>query len=240
LTYRFVDCRWELGQPDRGRELYLEGHIPGAAFLDVERELSAPPGGPDGGRHPLPRGEDFARAAGAAGIGPGVFVVAYDQGMTGGAARLWWLLRHFGHEDVAVLGGGIDSWLGPLRSGEEQMEAAEFVPHVRDDDTISAEELERRLGEEGLTVVDARAPERFRGEVEPIDAVAGHIPGAVNIPYAEAFERPAPDGDVVVYCGSGITAAVDVLALEHAGVHARLYPGSWSEWSSRGLPVERA
>jgi thiosulfate/3-mercaptopyruvate sulfurtransferase len=166
-------------------------------------------------------------------------VVAYDQEMTGGAARLWWLLRHFGHDEAAVLGGGIRSWLGPLRSGEEDVEVAEFVPRVREDDTIGADELERRLGEEGLTLVDARAPERFRGDVEPIDPVAGHIPGAVNIPYAEAFERSAPDGDVVVYCGSGITATVDILALGNAGVRARLYPGSWSEWSSRGLPVER-
>jgi thiosulfate/3-mercaptopyruvate sulfurtransferase len=239
VRYQFVDCRWELGRPERGRELYLGGHIPGASFLDVEQDLSAPPGGPDGGRHPLPASEDFARAAGAAGIGTGVFVVAHDQGMTGGAARLWWLLRHFGHEDAAVLGGGIGSWLGPLRSGEEWVEPAEFVPRVRDDDTIGADELERRLGEKGLTVVDARVAERFRGEVEPIDPVAGHIPGAVNIPYAEAFERSAPDGDVVVYCGSGITASVAILALENAGVRARLYPGSWSEWSSRGLPVER-
>jgi thiosulfate/3-mercaptopyruvate sulfurtransferase len=237
VRYLFVDCRWELGRPERGREIYLEGHIPGASFLDVERDLSAPPGGADGGRHPLPRAEDFASAAGAAGIGPGVFVVAYDQGMTGGAARLWWLLRHFGHEDVAVLEGGIGVWMGPLRSGEEKIEPAEFVPSVRDDDTIDAEELERRAGE--LTVVDARVPERFRGDVEPIDPVAGHIPGAVNVPYPEAFELAAPAGDVIVYCGSGVTACVDILAFERAGVNAKLYPGSWSEWSSRGLPVER-
>ena len=135
MRYQLVDCRWELGSPDRGRELYLQGHVPGASFLDVERELSAPPATP-GGRHPLPAEEDFARAAGAAGIGPGVFVVAYDQGMNGGAARLWWLLRHFGHEDVAVLYGGMGAWLGPLRSGEEEIEAARFEPRVRAGDTI--------------------------------------------------------------------------------------------------------
>jgi thiosulfate/3-mercaptopyruvate sulfurtransferase len=243
LIYRFVDCRWELGQPNRGRELYLEQHIPGASFLGVERDLSAPPGGQDGGRHPLPAADDFARAAGQAGIGAGVFVVAYDQGMNGGAARLWWLLRHFGHDDVAVLAGGIDGWLGPLRSGKEDIESAQFAARERADDTIDAEELERRLGEPGLVILDARVPERFRGEVEPVDPVAGHIPGARNLPYTQAPSIPndlrGTEDEVVVYCGSGITAAVDVLALERAGVHARLYPGSWSEWSTRGLPVER-
>jgi thiosulfate/3-mercaptopyruvate sulfurtransferase len=243
LRYQFVDCRWELGQPERGRELYLASHIPGASFLDVEGELSAPPRGADGGRHPLPAADDFARAAGRAGIGSGVFVIAYDQGMTGGAARLWWLLRHFGHDDVAVLDGGIESWLGPLRSGEEAIVSVEFAARPRADDLISAEGLEAELGRSDLLVVDARAPERYRGEHEPIDPVAGHIPGARNLPYANAGSVPddlvSTEDEIVVYCGSGVTACVDILALERAGVHAKLYPGSWSEWSSRGLPVER-
>jgi thiosulfate/3-mercaptopyruvate sulfurtransferase len=244
VTFQFVDCRWELGRPERGRELYLEGHIPGASFLDVERELSVlqPPGTP-GGRHPLPCADEFARAAGRAGIGSGVFVVAYDQGMTGGAARLWWLLRHFGHEDVAVLDGGIEAWLGPVIAGEEEIEAAEFTPRPREDDTIDAAELEARLGDGGLVVVDARAAERFRGEVEPIDPVAGHIPGAQNLPYAH--RDPLPEevliaNELVVYCGSGITACVDLLRLARAGRDdAKLYAGSWSDWSSRSLPAER-
>ena len=164
MKYQVVDCRWELGRPGRGRELYLEGHVPGATFLDVEVDLSAPPASP-GGRHPLPEPGDFARAAGAAGIGPGVFVVAYDQGMNGGAARLWWLLRHFGHEEVAVLAGGIQSWAGPLRGGEEAVEPLEFTPRPRGDDTIDADDLARRLGDDGLVVVDSRVPERYRGEV---------------------------------------------------------------------------
>ena len=241
MRYQFVDCRWQLGHPERGRELYLEGHIPGASFLDVERELSALPGGADGGRHPLPAAEDFARAVGAAGIGPDVFVVAYDEGMTGGAARLWWLLRHFGHDDVAVLAGGIASWAGPLRSGEEEIEAAEFAPRPREDDTVTAEELGAAIGAGRLVLLDARAPERYRGDVEPIDPVAGHIPGARNLPYVDVSvpdDLVGTEDEVVVYCGSGITACVDVLALERAGVSAKLYPGSWSEWSSRGLPVE--
>jgi thiosulfate/3-mercaptopyruvate sulfurtransferase len=239
VTYRFVDCRWELGNPGRGRELYLEGHIPGASFLDVERDLSAPPATP-GGRHPLPAVEDFARAAGAAGIGEGVFVVAYDQGMNGGAARLWWLLRHVGHEDVAVLDGGIGAWLGPVRAGEEEIEPTELVPHVREGDTIEAQELQARLDDPGLTVVDARLPERYRGEVEPIDPVAGRIPGAVNAPFPEELPAGLADADeIAAYCGSGITAAVVLLRLAQAGRDdARLYPGSWSDWCGRGLPAE--
>jgi thiosulfate/3-mercaptopyruvate sulfurtransferase len=245
VTYRFVDCRWELGKPDAGKELYLAGHIPGAAFLDVERELSSPPGEPPayGGRHPLPDPAEFAAAAGRAGIGAGVFVVAYDQGRSGGAARLWWLLRHLGHDDVAVLRDGIGAWIGPLRAGEEEIEQREFIPEMRTDDTVDAAELERRLGEAGFVVVDARAPERYRGEVEPIDRVAGRIPGAVNMPFAGGDDLPAEvfeADEVVAYCGSGVTACVTLLDLAEAGrPDAKLYPGSWSDWSSRGLPVER-
>jgi len=239
VKVQFVDCRWQLGHPEIGRELYLAGHVPGASFLDVESELSAPPGGPDGGRHPLPAPEDFARVAGAAGIGDDTLVVAYDQGMNGGAARLWWLLRHFGHQDVAVLRGGLDEWLGPLRAGEEAVEPADFHPRPREGDVVSAEEIQERLGKPDFLLVDARAAERYRGEVEPIDPVAGHIPGAVNMPFTQDPTPVDPDAEVVVYCGSGLTASVTILALERAGVEARLYPGSWSEWSSRGLEVER-
>jgi thiosulfate/3-mercaptopyruvate sulfurtransferase len=141
-----------------------------------------------------------------------------------------------------VLRGGFESWLGPVHVGEEEIEPAEFVPRPRTGDTIGADELAARLREPGLVVVDARAPERYRGEVEPIDPVAGRIPGAVNWPYAEAAEVP-PDlldaAELVVYCGSGVTACVDLLALARAGrPDARLYPGSWSEWCTQGLPSE--
>jgi thiosulfate/3-mercaptopyruvate sulfurtransferase len=237
--YQFVDCRWELGRPDRGRELYLAGHVPGASFLDVERDLSAPPATP-GGRHPLPAAEDFARAAGAAGIGQGVLVVAYDQGMNGGAARLWWLLRHFGHDEVAVLDGGLGAWLGPLRAGEEEVERAAFTPAARTGDTMEAEELAARLGEPGLAVLDARLAERYRGEVEPIDPVAGRIPGALNAPYPEDLPPGLADAEeIVAYCGSGVSATVTLLRLAQAGRDdAKLYPGSWSDWCGRGLPAE--
>ncbi len=234
MRYQFVDCRWELGNPDRGRELYRAGHIPGASFLDVDRDLAAPPG--RRGRHPLPSAADFAAAASRAGIGSGVFVVAY--GSLGGAERLWWLLRHFGHDDCAVLAGGLDAWLGPLRTGEEEIEPAELVPHEREGDTIEVEELAARLDDERLVLLDARPPPRFRGEPNPIDRVPGRIPGARCAPWSEPLPE-APEGELVAYCGSGVTAAVVVHRLALAGRNARLYPGSWSEWEQRDLPVER-
>jgi len=228
--YQFVDCRWELGRPGRGRELYLAGHIPGASFLDVDEDLAAPPG--PGGRHPLPAAGAFARAASGAGIGDGVFVVAY--GNMGGAERLWWLLRHFGHDDCAVL--ELDAWLGPLRSGEEEIEPAEFVPRPRDDDTVSADELASRAEE--LVIVDARLAARYRGEPNPIDQVLGRVPGACNAPWNEPLPE-LPAGELVAYCGSGVTACVLLHRLACAGREGKLYPGSWSEWEQLGLPVRR-
>jgi thiosulfate/3-mercaptopyruvate sulfurtransferase len=235
MTYRFVDCRWELGDPEAGRRMYLTGHIPGASFLDVDADLSDL-SVQDAGRHPLPSAERFAAAAGRAGIGTDVFVVAY--GSMGGPERLWWLLRHFGHDRCAVLVGGLEAWGGGLRSGEEEIEPAEFVPHVREDDTMEAEEIARRLADPSLTLVDARAPSRWRGEPNEIDDPAGRIPGAVNRPWSEPFS-PVPEGELVAYCGSGITACVTLHRAWLAGREGRLYPGSWSEWSKRGLPLER-
>jgi thiosulfate/3-mercaptopyruvate sulfurtransferase len=243
-----VDCRFVLGSPDAGRRAWEEAHIPGAAFLSVEDDLSGPPGGAAGGRHPLPSAETFSRAASGAGIGPGVAVVAYDDAGEGGAARLWWLLRHFGHEEVAVLDGGLRGWLacgGPVDQSPPRPGGGPFVARERAGDIVSAAEVAAG----GLSLVDARAAERFRGEVEPIDPVAGHIPGARNVPFAslapggrfvepEAL-RAALGPGFVAYCGSGITASTLVLAAAVAGVPARLYPGSWSEWCARGLPVER-
>jgi thiosulfate/3-mercaptopyruvate sulfurtransferase len=230
MRYQFVDCRWELGNQERGRELYLAGHIPGASFLDVDTDLSAAAG--PRGRHPLPSAEDFAQAAGRAGIGPGVFVVAY--GGMGGAERLWWLLRHFGHDDCAVI--DFESWHGPLTRGEEDIELASFTARPRDDDTLEADELERRRGE--LVLVDARVPARWLGEPNPVDKVPGRIPGAHNAPWNEPLPN-LPSGELVAYCGSGVTACVVLNRLHLAGRGGKLYPGSWSEWEQLGFPVER-
>jgi thiosulfate/3-mercaptopyruvate sulfurtransferase len=252
-----VDCRWALGDPDAGRRAWEESHIPGAHFMDVDEDLSGRPGGGEG-RHPLPSAVHFEAAAARAGIGADSFVVAYDEGGEGGAARLWWLLRHFGHDGAAVLDGGLRAWreagapvdavpARPWPTGEP------FSARERDDDVAFAEELVERLDDPAVALVDARVPARFRGEVEPVDPVAGHIPGASNVPLAalvgngrylpvgelRALLDPGAGRELVAYCGSGITASAVVLAAEAAGVRARLYPGSWSQWCDRQLPVAR-
>ncbi len=227
MKARFVDCR--------GREAYEQGHVPGAAHGDPENDLTGTDGG---GRHPLPTAEAFAAWASRAGIGPGTLVVAYDAG-GGWAERLWWLLRHFGHDDAGVI--ALESWEGPLRSGAEEIEPAEFVARPRTDDTATAAEILERLGDPALVLVDARAPERWRGEVEPLDRIAGRIPGASNLPFGSPVGADLLAAEeLVVYCGSGVTACVNALALVRAGREdVRLYPGSWSEWSELGHPVER-
>jgi thiosulfate/3-mercaptopyruvate sulfurtransferase len=249
---RVVDCRYRLGEPGAGEELWREGHIPGAAFMDLDRDLAAEPG--ERGRHPLPEPEDFEAAARRAGIGRDTHVIAYDEAAEGGAARLWWLLRHFGHDNVSVLDGGLRGWReegGALETDAQQPPPGAFVAMRQAGDTAQADTLARSV------LLDARVAERYRGEVEPIDPVAGHIPGAANLPFAEVapggrflapdelrarFEAAgaAPGRELVAYCGSGVSACVLLLAAEVAGLEpGRLYPGSWSEWSRRGLPVER-
>jgi thiosulfate/3-mercaptopyruvate sulfurtransferase len=232
---QIVDCRWELGNPRRGRELYLAGHIPGASFLDLDEEL-ADVSVANAGRHPLPSAERFAAAASRAGIGAGVLVVAY--GTIGGAERLWWLLRHVGHDDCGVVVGGLDAWAGPLRGGEEAIEPAEFVPRERSGDTIEADELARRLADPALCLVDSRPALRWRGEPNPIDDRPGRIPGALNAPWDEPLPE-LPEGGLVAYCGSGVTSCVTLHRAWLRGREGRLYPGSWSDWSARGLPLER-
>jgi thiosulfate/3-mercaptopyruvate sulfurtransferase len=243
VEIRFADCRYDLADPPAARRRYLAGHIPGAAYLDLDSDLSdlsIPP--EEGGRHPLPSTSRFAGAAGHAGIGSDTLVVAYDEAMTGGAARLWWLLRHFGHEQAAVLAGGLGSWLGPLAQGEETIEPAVFTPRERTDDIATTDEILERLGDPRLVLLDARGADRFRGEAAGLDPVAGHIPGARSAESSDGSSVPsgALDADELVsYCGSGVLACVPLLALYLAGrPDARLYPGSWSEWSRKGLPVE--
>ena len=242
-----LDVRWQLSagaQPD----LYAAGHIPGAAFVDLDRDLAAPPG--RGGRHPLPAAEDFERAMRAAGVREAAPVVVYDDANGLPAARAWWLLRYFGHPQVALLDGGLEAWLAagrPLAEGDETPpHPGDFAARPGGMPVLDARQA-GQLAADGV-LIDARAPERYRGETEPMDPVAGHIPGARNWPMqrnldeagrflgqaelAEALGELTGSGSTVgAYCGSGITAAHTVLALEVAGISgAALYPGSWSEW----------
>lgn len=218
----------------RPREEYRGGHIPGAVHLDPEAELTGDLGG---GRHPLPRPEAFAEAASRAGIGGDTFVLAYDEG-DGWAARLWWLLRHHGHDECGTF--DLRAYQGPLRWGDETAPARRFAPRLRAGDTIDADEILARLDDPGLVLLDARAPERWRGEHEPIDKVAGRIPGARNAFYREPLPEDVLEApELAVYCGSGVTACIPLMKLILAGRDdARLYPGSWSDWSTRGLPGE--
>ena len=246
-----VDCRHELADPDAGERAYRAGHLPGAVFLHLDRDLSGRKNGRNG-RHPLPEIAALAATLGRAGIGASTQVVAYDQNSGAWAARLWWLLHWLGHEAAAVLDGGLDRWVAegrPLTSDAPAVRAATFVPR-QPSPTASAEEILRHLNDGALLVLDARAAERYRGDVEPVDPVAGHIPGARNRPYSqnlaavggfkpaaqlrsefEALLGDLPSSAVVHQCGSGVTSCHNALAMAIAGLQgSRLYPGSWSEW----------
>ena len=253
-----LDVRWRLGGPP-GIDRYREGHLPGARFVDLDRDLAGPPGA--GGRHPLPDAGAFEAAMRQAGVSDGQPVVAYDENDSTAAARAWWLLRYFGHQQVQVLDGGYQAWLAadlPIETGPAPAPAAgTFTARPGHLPLLDAEGA-ARMAREGV-LLDARAAERYRGEVEPADPVAGHIPAAVNAPTSEnlgpsgRFLEPgelrarftglgagagaggAPGGPAEavttgVYCGSGVTAAHEVLALTIAGIPAALYLGSWSDW----------
>lgn len=242
-----LDVRWQLTEPD-GRAAYERGHIPGAVYVSLDDELSdhAVTGR---GRHPLPSGRDVGAAARRWGVRQGVPVVVYDDWNRAGSARAWWVLTAAGVADVRILDGGLAAWSGDLQSGWVETSPGDVT--VAHDDlyegalpTLSADQAT------GVSLLDARAPERFRGDVEPIDPVAGHIPGARNVPSTSLLdadgrflidaELTGVSGPVGAYCGSGVTASVVVAALAAAGVDAALYPGSWSEWCSEPTrPVER-
>ena len=249
---RVVDTRFQLMQPDAGLNAYRAGHVPGAVFLDLERDLSSPVR-PDrrGGRHPLPDAHALTAKLGALGIGDDHLVAAYDDPSAGQgfyAAHLWWLMRYLGHDRVAVLDGGLPAWIeagGALETALPEYARSSFTPRVRPEMVVDAGFVQSRRASTAL--IDSRAGARYRGEIEPIDPKAGHIPGAINRDWSAGLDadgrwKPRQEqrarfddlhDDLIVYCGSGVSAAGNLLALEIAGKPgAKLYAGSWSDWVS--------
>jgi thiosulfate/3-mercaptopyruvate sulfurtransferase len=246
-----VDCRFDLAKPQAGEQAYGQAHIPGAIYAHLDRDLAGPVT-PTTGRHPLPDPDQFARTLSRWGVSPDTQVVAYDADVGMYAARLWWMLRWVGHRAVAVLDGGFKAWVDAgLRTSTESVSRTptSFVAHPDRSMWADVAEVAESAADPQWRLLDARAPERFRGDVEPIDPVAGHVPGALNHPFAlnvadgrlapaqqlrerfAASQAGVPDDRTIVMCGSGVTACHLLLALEVAGKHgARLYPGSWSEW----------
>ena len=252
-----VDTRFNLQNPTEGHKLFEEAHIPGAVYFDLDKDLSSPPQA-HGGRHPLPEVDGLVRKLELAGIGDDTTVVVYDDTMNVFAGRMWWLLKYLGHDDVKVLDGGLSAWqeAGFDTSAElPNREAATFTPRSNPEMVADLGEVRRKLEDPGVALIDSRGAERYRGDSEPMDKKAGHIPSARNFPFAGNYENgKLKDEDalkerfaslddaeeVIVYCGSGVSAANNLLALEEVGVKgAKLYVGSWSDWSSyEDTPVE--
>jgi thiosulfate/3-mercaptopyruvate sulfurtransferase len=257
-----VDCRFDLRDPGAGERAYIGGHIPGAVYAHLERDLSDL-SRPGRGRHPLPDAEHFCATIGRWGITPRQQVVAYDANDGAHAARLWWMIRLLGHERVAVLDGGIAAWLARGHALEQAIPRPKPGKYVARFDVramASTAVVAARMASGNGKLIDARAEERFRGEIEPIDRVPGHIPGAVNRPFPRnlgpdgKFKSPGmlleefrpilgdtPPTEALLMCGSGVTACHNLLAMEHAGLRGgRVYPGSWSEWvSDPSRPIAR-
>ncbi|MEG4171330.1 MULTISPECIES: sulfurtransferase [unclassified Microcoleus] len=250
-----IDCRFSLADPELGQKQYQESHIPGAFYLDLNRDLSSSVG-KHGGRHPLPNIEELADKLSAIGINsPETLVVAYDDSRLAFAARLWWLLRYMGHSKVALLDGGFSGWKAagyPVTNILPDPREGKFVAHLQQDLAVDIETVKERKDLPGNVLVDSRESERYEGLREPIDPIAGHIPGAVNYPWQGVTDetgkvRSASEQkhrwtelekaeEIIVYCGSGVTACVNLLSLEIAGVpDAKLYVGSWSDWCSYQL-----
>jgi thiosulfate/3-mercaptopyruvate sulfurtransferase len=248
---RVIDCRFSLAEPEAGRRAYLAGHLPGAVYAHLDHDLAGPVVAGKTGRHPLPDPDTFAAKLGSWGIGNQSQVVVYDDQSGAIAARAWWMLRWLGHDAVAVLDGGFQAWTGPIATQPTAPAPARLTPRVRPELVADVDQVERARQRSDCALLDARGLERYRGEVEPIDPVAGHIPGARSLPLAVTLEAGrlrapgelkqrllsaldrAPPERSIAYCGSGVTACHLILAAEQAGLCGmRLYPGSWSEWIS--------
>ena len=262
-SWLIADCRYNLNDEAWGRSQYEMAHIPGAVFVDVAHDLAGRRTGPNG-RHPLPPVEDMTTTFGRLGIADDVQVVAYDQEAGAFASRLWWMLRYLGHDAVAVLDGGFAKWTRegrPVRDGVEMRRSRTFTPRPREEMRVTVDETLTHLGDPSVLLIDARSPDRYAGKPDPLDTIYGHIPGARNRYYRDNvtdagtlrsggelrtdFEKVLagnPASHAVMYCGSGITACHNLLAMEHAGLRgARLFAGSWSEWESDpNRPVERS
>lgn len=249
-NWRIIDCHHELADTEAGRRAYQQAHIPGALFAHLDEDLSGPIIAGETGRHPLPCVTAMEHLFGRWGITPSTQVVVYDNKRGAIAARLWWMLRYLGHEAVAVLDGGLASWEKeglPLGTTINTPEPVDFIAKVQTGWVWDADAIAQLDNDTSSVVVDSRAAERYRGEIEPIDPIAGHIPGALNLPFADnwtsegilkppaalaqRFENLPDATHTVFYCGSGVTACHNILAYAQAGLgNARLYPGSWSDW----------
>lgn len=248
-----ADCRFSLADPQLGRQQYLAAHLPGAYYFDLNQDLSSPR--QRGGRHPLPNMERLADKLAAMGLdttaAPPKQVVAYDENRFGFAARFWWLLRYLGYDAVSLLDGGLQSWQQagyPLTTVIPEAQMGHFIPQVRSDWVVDREVVKARKELPNVVLVDSREAVRYRGEFEPIDPIAGHIPGAVNYPWQDVTDQQGkarslseqqqrwsqlPEAaEVIVYCGSGVAACVNLLSLALAGRSGKLYAGSWSDWCS--------
>ncbi len=252
LDLQIVDCRFALSDPNLGRQQYEAARLPGAKYLDLNRDLSSPVG-IHGGRHPLPDDRVLGAKLAAIGINSETIVVAYDDSRFGFAARLWWLLRYYGHDRVAVLDGGYSSWVKagyPVTNQlPEVATPGDLQPQLQTDWIVDVDEVRAIQTSPAHILIDSREVDRYLGKSEPIDPIAGHIPGAVNYPWQDVstpaglalpiaaqqqrWAAISPDVEPIVYCGSGVTACVNLLSLELAGIAgAKLYPGSWSDWIS--------
>ncbi|WP_173108172.1 sulfurtransferase [Bacillus sp. KH172YL63] len=247
---RIIDCRFSLGNPVEGREQYKQGHIPGALFFDLEKDLSGHVK-KHGGRHPLPNMKNFIRKVESAGIGNESTVVIYDDQDGAFAGRCWWLFSYIGHEDVMILNGGYAAWKkagGETDTGVPQYPHENYRPHFNEGIIASLEEVRScARGDNDVILIDSRSSERYIGKEEPIDRIPGHIPRAVNFPWTDGvkngsftgekhddrFASLSKDSPIIVYCGSGVTATANFISLKEAGFkHVKLYVGSYSDWVS--------